>query len=367
MRIPFLKRIDKYLISKFLGTYIFSILLIISIAVVFDFNEHVDDFTTNHAPWKGIVFTYYLNFIPYYVNLFSSLFVFLSVIFFTSKLADNSEIIAMISTGMSFRRLMVPYFISSLIIAITTFYLGSEVIPRGSIKRLAFESQYKKNKKNPTYADRVQLQVENGVIAYMEHFDGISKTGIHFNLDKFEGKKLVSHLTASTVKYDTLSDVRNQWRLNNVTIRELHGYREKITHYNSIDSVIAIEPNDFLFTRNMQETMTNKELLTYIAKQKDRGSKNLKIFEVEYHKRFATPFAAFILSTIGMSLSSRKRKGGMGLALGAGIGLSATYILLQTVSASFCINAGLYPMLAAWIPNILFTFIAWYLYKKAPR
>ena len=367
MKIPFLKRIDKYLISKFLGTYIFSILLIISIAVVFDFNEHVDDFTTNHAPWKGILFTYYLNFIPYYVNLFSSLFVFLSVIFFTSKMADNSEIIAMISTGMSFRRLMVPYLISSLIIASVTFYLGSEVIPRGSIKRLAFESQYKKNKKNPTYADRVQLQLENGVIAYMEHFDGISKTGIHFNLDKFEGKKLVSHLTASTVKYDTLSDVRNQWRLNNVTIRELHGYREKITHYNSIDSVIAIEPNDFLFTRNMQETMTNKELLAYIGKQKNRGSKNLKVFEVEYHKRFAAPFAAFILSTIGMSLSSRKRKGGMGLALGIGIGLSATYILLQTVSASFCINAGLYPMLAAWIPNILFTFIAWYLYKKAPR
>ena len=367
MKIPYLKRIDRYLISKFLGTYVFSILLIISIAVVFDFNEHVDDFTTYHAPWKGILFTYYLNFIPYYVNLFSSLFVFLSVIFFTSKLADNSEIIAMISTGMSFKRLMVPYMISSLVIACTTFYLGSEIIPRGSIKRLAFESQYKKNKKNPTYADRVQLQLEDGVIAYMEHFDGISKTGIHFNLDKFKGKKLVSHLTAGTVKYDTLSDVRNQWRLNNVTIRELHGYREKIIHYNSIDSIIAIEPNDFLFTRNMQETMTNKELMTYIEKQKNRGSKNLKVFEVEYHKRFATPFAAFILSTIGMSLSSRKRKGGMGIALGCGIALSAIYILLQTVSASFCINAGLYPMLAAWIPNILFTFIAWYLYKKAPR
>ena len=367
MKIPFLKRIDKYLIGKFLGTYVFSILLIISIAVVFDFNENVDDFTTYHAPWKGILFTYYLNFIPYYANLFSSLFVFLSVIFFTSKLADNSEIIAMISSGMSIKRLMVPYIISSAIIACITFYLGSEIIPRGSIKRLSFESQYKKNKKNPTYADRVQLQVEDGVIAYMEHFDGVSKTGVHFNLDKFKEKKLVSHLSARTVVYDTLSNVRNHWRLNNVTIRELQGYKEKITHYNSLDSIIAIEPNDFLFTRNMQETMTNTELRQYIEKQKDRGSKNLKVFEVEYHKRYATSFSSFILSTIGMALSSRKRKGGMGLALGTGIALSATYILLQTVSATFCINAGLYPMLAAWIPNIVFSLIAWYLYKKAPR
>jgi len=366
MRIPLLKRIDKYLIGKFLGTYFYSILLIISIAVVFDFNENVDRFTTYHASWKGI-FYYYLNFIPYYANLFSSLFVFLSVIFFTSKLADNSEIIAMISTGMSYKRLMLPYLISSAIIACATFYLGSEIIPRGSIKRLVFENQYKKNKKNPTYADRVQLQVEKGVIAYMEHFDGVSKTGIHFNLDKFKNKQLVSHLTASSVKYDTLSNVRNHWTLNNVTIREFKGNKEKITHYNSIDSIIAIEPNDFLFTRNMQETMTNEELLMYIDKQKNRGSKNLKVFEVEYHKRFATPFAAFILSTIGMALSSRKRKGGMGIALGTGIALSATYILLQTISATFSINSGLYPMLAAWIPNILFTLIAWYLYKKAPR
>lgn len=366
MRIPFLKRIDKYLIGKFLGTYFYSILLIISIAVVFDFNENVDRFTTYHASWKGI-FYYYLNFIPYYANLFSSLFVFLSVIFFTSKLADNSEIIAMISTGMSYKRLMRPYLISSAIIACATFYLGSEIIPRGSIKRLVFENQYKKNKKNPTYADRVQLQVEKGVIAYMEHFDGVSKTGIHFNLDKFKNKQLVSHLTASSVKYDTLSNVRNHWTLSNVTIREFKGNKEKITHYNSIDSIIAIEPNDFLFTRNMQETMTNEELLMYIDKQRNRGSKNLKVFEVEYYKRFATPFAAFILSTIGMALSSRKRKGGMGIALGTGIALSATYILLQTISATFSINSGLYPMLAAWIPNILFTFIAWYLYKKAPR
>ena len=213
----------------------------------------------------------------------------------------------------------------------------------------------------------MQLQVEPGVIAYMEHFDGVSKTGIHFSLDKFEKKKLVSHLSASTAVYDTLSDVRYQWHLRDVTVRELRGLKEKIVHYDLVDSVIRIEPQDFLFIRNQQETMTTSALKEYIEKQRNRGSGNLSVFEVEYYKRFASPFAAFILSSIGMSLSSRKRKGGMGLALGTGIALSATYILLQGISATFSTNAGMHPALAAWMPNILYTLIAIYLYRKAPR
>lgn len=367
MKIPFLRRIDTYLIGKFLGTYFFSIVLIISIGVVFDYNENVDKFAKFNAPMDAIIFQYYLNFIPYYCNLFSSLFVFLSVIFFTSKLAEGSEIIAMLSTGMSFGRLMRPYMISSAIIAAMTFYLGSEVIPKGSVKRLAFENTYKRNKKNPTYADNVQLKVDTGVVAFLEHFDGMSKTGIHFSLDKFDGKKLISHLTAGSVTYDTLSNVKYQWRLRNVTIRNLSGYKEEIRYYSQMDSVIRMEPQDFLFIRNQQETMNNAELREYIERQRMRGSAGLTAFEVEYHRRYAAPFAAFILSSIGMSLSSRKRKGGMGLSLGIGIGLSATYILLQSVSATFSINVGLHPLVAAWLPNAIFFFIAWYLYTKAPR
>ena len=362
-----MKRIDRYIIAKFLGTYFFSIVLIISIGVVFDYNENIDRFTESQAPWKAIIMQYYLNFIPYYANLFSALFVFISVIFFTTKLADRSEIIAMISAGISRRRLLMPYMISAAIIAGMTFYLGAEVIPRSSVKRLAFENTYKKRVKNPTYAEKVQLQVDTGVIAYMEHFDGMSKTGMHFSLDKFENKKLVSHLSANTAIYDTLSDVRYQWHLRDVTIRELRGMREKITNYNQIDSIIRMEPRDFLFIRNQQETMTNTELKDYIEKQRNRGSGNLSIFEVEYYKRFASPFAAFILSTIGMSLSSRKRKGGMGFSLGIGIALSATYILLQGISATFSTNAGMHPALAAWMPNILYSLIAIYLYRKAPQ
>lgn len=366
LRPPFLKRIDTYIIGKFLGTYFFSILLIISVAVVFDYNDNIDKLTQNGAPWDEIAI-YYLNWMPYYANLFSSLFVFIAVIFFTSKLAGNSEIIAMISAGISLRRLMRPYLLSATVIAIITFALGAEVIPRGSIERLAFENQYKRRVKNATYADNVQLQVDTGVIAYIEHFDGLSKTGYHFQLDKFEHKKLVSHMTASSITYDTLANERFHWKIHNATIRDMRGMRERITQHQLIDSLIVMEPNDFLSTRNYQETMTNSELLEYIDRARIRGTGNLKPFQVEYYKRYASSFAAFIMTVIGVSLSSRKRKGGMGFSLGVGLVLSVSYAFFQALSAGFATNANFPPILAVWLPNILFSIIAYYLYKQAPR
>lgn len=364
--VKLLNRLDRYLIAKFLGTYFFSIILIISIAIVFDYNENIDKFTTNNAPLKGIIFDYYLNFVPYFSNLFSPLFVFISVIFFTSKLAENSEIIAMMSTGMSFERLMRPYMISAAIIALLSFVLGSYVIPQGSEKRLNFENIYKK-KQRANFAQNVQLQVDTGVIAFIEHFDGETKTGYRFSLDKLENKKLVSHLTASTIKYDTLADEQYHWKISNYTIREMKGMRERITSGSKLDSLIMMEPADFLETRNQQEILTNPELKVYIEKQKRRGLGNVKPFEVEYYKRYATPFASFILTTIGLSLSARKRKGGMGLYLGIGLALSASYILFQTISSTLAINADWPSALAVWLPNIIFTIIAFFLYKKAPR
>lgn len=366
LRPPFLKRIDTYIISKFLGTYFFSILLIISVAVVFDYNDNIDKLTQNGAPWQEIA-EYYLNFVPYYANLFSSLFVFIAVIFFTSKLAGNSEIIAIISAGISLRRLMRPYLLSAAVIAAITMWLGSEVIPRGSVVRLEFENQYKRRKKNATYADNVQMQVDTGVIAFIEHFDGPTKTGYHFQLDKFEKKKLISHLTASSITYDTLSTERFHWKIKNANIRDMRGIREKITHHDKLDSVIIMEPSDFLSTRNFQETMTNRELKEYIERARIRGTGNLKPFQVEYHKRFASSFAAFIMTVIGVSLSSRKRKGGMGFSLGVGLVLSVSYAFFQAVTAGFATNANVPPIVAAWLPNVLFTGIAYYLYKKAPR
>ncbi|WP_300729431.1 LptF/LptG family permease [uncultured Bacteroides sp.] len=363
-KVKWLKRLDRYIIAKFLGTYFFAIALIISIAVVFDINENIDRFINNKAPVKAIIFDYYLNFIPYYTNLFSPLFVFIAVIFFTSKLAENSEIIAMFSTGMSFKRLMRPYMISAAIISLVTFYLGTEVIPTGSVTRLKFEEMYKK-KKSVDFVRNIQLEVDTGVIAYMERYEDYNKTGYRFSLDKFEDHKLVSHLTARRITYDSTSTHR--WIIKDYMIREMRGMKEYITQGESIDSIIKMEPQDFLIRRGQQETMTSPALSEYIEKQKQRGFANIKEFQVEYHRRIATSFAAFILTTIGLSLSSRKVKGGMGLHLGIGLALSFSYILFQTISATFAINASVPPAIAVWIPNILYLFIAIYLYRKAPK
>lgn len=361
----FFSRLDRYVIGKFLGTYFFSIILIISIAVVFDFSEHSDKFTMNHAPMLKLA-EYYINFIPFYSNLFSALFVFIAVIFFTSKLADNSEIIAMMSSGISFGRLMRPYMVSALVIASLSLWLGSDVIPRGSVSRIDFETRYK-SRRSPQVAEHVQLQVDTGVIAYIDFFDGQRKRGDRFTLDKFQNKSLVSHLTAQTIIYDTLADERYHWRLMQVKIRTLAGLREEITTYPTLDSVIIMEPKDFLMTKNYQQTLTNSELLDYIERQRLRGSSNVKVYEVEYHKRFADPFAAFILSAIGLSLSFRKRKGGMGGSLGLGLALSAIYIMLQTISSTFAINSDWPAALAAWFPNTVFFIVAAVLYRRSLR
>lgn len=360
----YVRRMDRYIIGKFLGTYFFAIALVISIAVVFDINEHIDKFITNEAPISAIIFDYYLNFIPYFSNLFSPLFVFIAVIFFTSKMAENSEIIAMMSTGMSFRRMLRPYMISAAIIAALTYGLGAYVIPKGNVSRVAFENKYKRKKK-PEYVRNVQLEVDNGVIAYMERYEGYNKTAYRFSLDKFVDKKLVSHLTARSATYDTTSV--HKWTLKNYTIRELNGMRETITKGERLDTIIAMEPQDFLITKGQQQTMTSAELDEYIAKQKKRGFANIKEFQIEYHQRIAMSFAAFILTVIGVSLSARKVKGGIGLYLGIGLALSFSYILFQTISSTFAVNGNTPPFIAVWIPNILYTFIAIYLYRKAPK
>lgn len=359
-------RLDWYIIRKFIGTYIFSIVLIISIALVFDFNENLSKFTKYHAPWRAIVFDYYANFIPYYSNLFSPLFVFIAVIFFTSKLAGNSEIIAMLSSGVSFRRLMRPYMISCVLIASVTFYLNSFVIPHGTVIRQNFESLYRNSKKN-TSAENVQLQVGKGTVAYIQHYDDRYKRGYGFSLDKFEGKKLVSHMTAMEIQYDTIADAKYHWKATNWKTRTLVGLRERIVTGDVKDTVILMEPTDLVYSKGQQETFTSPELLDYISKQTNRGSGNVVQYEVEFHKRIAMSFSSFILTIIGLSLSARKRKGGMGLYLGIGLGLSFGYIMLQTVSSTFAINAGTPPVLAAWIPNLIFAFIAYFCYRHAPR
>lgn len=359
-----LKRIDKYIIKKFLGTYFFSLALIIVIIVVFDYNEKIDKFVTSNATMKEIVFDYYVNLAPYYANTFSALFVFISVIYFTSKLADNSEVIAMLASGVSFRRLIKPYMISAAIIALMTYMLSAYIIPRGNETRLGFEQRHS-NAKKVESGSNVQLKIDDNTIAFIERYENRNNMGWRFMLDKFEDKKLVSHMEAATITYNP--DKPHTWTARRWLIRELKDDKEEIreSRKEPLDTILPFEPADFLISEGEEETMTSPELSVYIDKQQARGLANIRRFEIEYHKRIAMSFAAFIMTVIGASLSSRKRKGGMGLSLGIGLALSFSYILFQTISSAFAEHMPV--ALAVWLPNILYTILAIVLYRKAPR
>ena len=358
-----LKRLDRYIIKKFLGTYIFMIALIISIAVVFDINEKIDKFMTNNASLQGIIFDYYLNFVPYYTNLFSPLFVFLAVIFFTSKMANNSEITAILSNGISFRRMMKPYMISALVIAIFSFVFGSYVIPPANATRIEFEQTYVDPRKRVTGDRDIQFRVGPQTIVYFGNFDMPSKTGYHFSMDHFDSLQLTSRLTAQSIRYDSAY----HWTINNYQVRHFDGLKETITRGTSIDTTLQIVPNDFIIAKTDQQMMTSPQLRRYIRSQKERGLGNIQAFQIEYHSRIASVFSAFILTIIGAAISARKVKGGMGLNIGIGLALSMAYILFMTVSSTFAVKGGMSPFIAAWIPNIIFAGIALYLYKRAPN
>ncbi|MCH5219484.1 MAG: LptF/LptG family permease [Muribaculaceae bacterium] len=354
-------RLDKYIIKKFLGTYIFAIVLLLAIIVMFDINEKLDAFSK--APLKATVFDYYLNFLPYFANQFSPLFVFIAVIFFTSKLADNSEIIAMLSTGMSYRRFMRPYLVSATVIAVATFILAAYIIPPANIKRIDYTNTYVKNKRID-YGANIMMMVAPGEIAYMSRYDNITKTGSKFSLEKFdENKRLVSRLTSQSIKWDTLYN----WQVRDYVIRDITDNRENIRKGQSLDTVIPFEPRDFLISENDQEQLTTPELDEYIRRQTERGVGNIQDFEIEKYRRYAMTAAAFILTVIGMSLSSRKVKGGIGLNIGIGLVLSFSYILFMTITQTFARSGATSPMVAMWIPNIIYSVIAVILYRTASR
>lgn len=354
--------LDRYILGKFLGTYFLATALLLLVIAMFDTTEKLDAFLT--APLKETIFDYFASFLPYFANMLSPLFVFISVIFFTTKMADNSEIIAMLSSGITFHRLLRPYMIGAAIIAAITFTLSNYIIPPTNVDRIAYTNKYVKNKA-VTYANNIQLMVRPGEVAYFGRFDDTQKKGYRFSLEKFEGKTLVSRLTASSVEYD--STKMYHWKLRDFMIRDFDGMNESIRKGTSIDSIIPIEPKDFLISSNDQEMLTTPQLSEYIRKQKMRGVANIKKFEIEKEKRLAETAAAFILTLIGMSLSSKKVKGGMGINIGIGLGLSFSYILFSTITSSFAINGYTSPAVAMQIPNIVYLIIGIILYRRASK
>lgn len=354
--------IDRYILGKFLGTYFLATVLLLLVIAMFDVTEKLDAFLT--APLSETLFDYFASILPYFANMLSPLFVFISVIFFTTKLADNSEIIAMLSSGITFRRLLRPYMIGAAIIAALTFALSNYIIPPTNVKRIAYTNKYVRNKE-VAYGTNIQLMVRPGEVAYFGRFDNTTKQGYRFSLDKFEGKAIVSRLTASSLEYDTTR--MYHWKLRDYMIRDFDGMNEKIRKGSVLDSIIPIDPKDFLISSNDQEMLTTPQLKEYIRKQKMRGVANIKNFEIEKEKRLAQTAAAFILTLIGMSLSSKKVKGGMGINIGIGLGLSFSYILFSTITSSFAINGYTSPAIAMEIPNIVYLIIGIILYRRASK
>ncbi len=359
------KLIDTYIIKKFLGTFFFCLVLILTIAVVFDFAEKIDNFMERSAPWKAVVFDYYLNFIPYFATLFAPLFVFISVIFFTSRMAVNTEIIAILNSGMSFRRMMWPYFVSSLFIAIFIFYLTNFVIPHANLVRMDFEDKYYRSQGRKLNVVNIHRQVSKNILVYMESFSPVYNRGRNFTIEKFNDKgKLLSKLSAPTAIWDTAT---HKWSALNYTIREIEGNQELISNGSKIDTTLILNPEDFSRDPGFVSTMTYRELDNYIKLLQLQGSDELNTFLIEKHRRFSSPFAVFILSLIGVSLSSRKVRGGIGMNIGIGLALSFSYILFMQFASQFSLKGDIAPMIAMWIPNILYLIIALVFYRLAPK
>ncbi|MBN2274504.1 MAG: LptF/LptG family permease [Bacteroidales bacterium] len=356
--------IDRYIIRKFLSTFFFSIALIMAIAVVFDFSEKIDDFLESKAPLNKVIFEYYLNFIPYFASLFSHLFTFIAVIYFTSRMAYNTEFIAILSNGVSFNRILYPYFIAASIITIFSFTLNNFIIPHASAKKLAFEEQYYHRSPRVFNERNIHKQIRPGIYIYLENFNTYNNSGRKFSMEKFENGELVSKLLSREIRWDSTT---RKWRIRDYLIRDYQGEKQIITSGRSIDTTLNITPEEFRRRENAVEAMNLPELNRFIKTQRMQGAPNLDELLIEKHKRFSFPFSTFILTLIGVSVSSRKVKGGIGMQIGIGLLISFSYILFLQFSAQFAISGAFSPFIAAWIPNVLFAIIAIFLYRMSPK
>jgi lipopolysaccharide export system permease protein len=355
------KTIDLYITKKFLGTFFYAIALILSIAIVFDISENLDEFLSKDAPMKAIIFDYYFNFVPYFANLFSPLFTFIAVIFFTSKMAYNTEIIAILSSGVSFRRLMRPYMFSAFILAALSFALGNFIIPPANKTMNNFRHVYIDNNRVITERN-IHRQIEPGVYIYMQSFS-TNNVGSRFTMERFEGGKLVEKLTSDNIRWDAET---GKWVINNYWKRIIYDDHEEFEKGYRMDTTLNMIPEDYKTVNNEMESYTTPALATEIKSMRMRGVNSVG-WDIEKHKRIASPFSAFILTLIGAGLASRKMKGGLGLHLGLGLGLSFSYILFMQISTVFAISGSAPPFVAVWIPNICYSVIALFVYRWASR
>ena len=358
-----MQKLDWYIIKKFLGTFFFSISLILLIVVVFDISEKIDDFIEKDAPLRGIIFDYYLNFIPYFGNIFSPLFTFVAVIFFTSKMANNTEVISILSSGISFNRFLRPFMLSAGLLAVLSFTLSNFIIPPANSERLEFENTYIKNPYKNRDKD-IHMQIKPGQFIYMQSYNTKRNIGYKFSMEQFENNELQEKLFCNYIKWNETTE---NWTVHNYFIRKIDHLNEEIIEGDTLVLTINLHPNDFNVRRSMVETMNMFQLNDYIKEERMKGSKNLVFHIIEQQKRFAYPFATLILTIVAVAMASRKVRGGIGLHIGLGLLISFAYILFMQVSTTFATNGDLSPIIAVWIPNLLFASLGLYLLKKAPK
>ncbi len=358
-----MRTIDVYIIKKFLGTFFFTLILLIFIVIVFDISEKIDDFLKRDAPLRAIVFSYYFNFVPYFMNLFSYLLTFIAVIFFTSRMASDSEIIAILSSGISFRRMLLPYFIAASILGLLSFFLANFLIPYTNRGMLAFEMQYINDPRQFT-DQNVHKQIAPGTFIYLENFNMKTGIGWKFTLEKFENRQLTYKLKAERIAWDSL---RMRWTISNYIVRRLNGMEESLEKKAKLDTVLLFKPSEFLEDIEEVKIMNYFTLRDHIKKKELRGDPDVTKYMVKKYERIANPFATIILTLIGVAVSSRKVRGGIGFHLGFGLALTFLYILFMQISTVFANFGDLPPLIAVWLPNIIFGIIAFIMIRLAPK
>ncbi len=358
-----IKIIDWYIIKKYLGTFVFTLGIFTVIIVIFDVSEKLDDFLKHEAPLSEILFSYYAGFVPYYLNFLSPLINFIAVIFFTAKMADQTEIVPILSGGVSFKRFLWPYFIASSVVFLVTLIFNLFIIPETNGLKIDFENVYVSPKSDNSKL-YTHMQIDKNTYVYIENFDNNQKIGYKFSLEKFSGYDLKEKLIADKISWDSL---KSKWIIENYSTRTVDGLKETMTSGLRKDTTLDMRPKDFEIYDNIYQAMNMRELNERIEKEKTRGTGVMRDLQLEKYQRFVYPLSAYILTLMGVSLASRKVRGGVGLPLGIGIFLSFAYILFIRFSSMFALKGGLSPMIAVLIPNIFFGLLGLYLLKKAPK
>ena len=359
-----MQRLDRYILGKYIKTFLLALALIIVIVITFDVSEKLDDFLKNNAPLKEVVFQYYGNFIPNFVNLYSPLFIFVAVLFFTSRMAGNSETVAILGSGISYKRMLRPYLYGSIIFALIILLLGNFVIPRSNVHLRDFEGKYVKTLKRSFYSN-LHFQTVKGVQVYTQSYDVKEMSAYFFHQDTYdENNNLVDKVSANKLIYDT---TRNQWTAQGYSHRTFNGEKETLETVPERVTNLQLLPDDFNQAAKNISTMNSKELVQHIRQEKIRGSGALNMAKIELYQRLLNPLAIIVMTFIGVAISSRKTRGGLGVHLAIGICLAFAFIVMMRFCTVFSVNGNLNPFFAVLLPQLVFGVAAIYLIHKAPK